>query len=107
MDFDKILDDSNRRFDSRLKKEYEEIDRQHMIKLEEIKERHRKASFKLNVGLFICSSPLVFVLIYSFLDIRALSHKNDACVAAGGILVDSFDGYQCVTKDSFKVVEVK
>jgi hypothetical protein len=72
-----------------------------------MKERHRKASFKLNVITVICCLPLVFVLIYSFLDIRALSHKNDACVAAGGILVDSFDGYQCVTKDSFKVLEVK
>lgn len=107
MDFDKILDDANRKFDSRLKKGYEEINRQHMIKLEEIKERHRKDSFKVNVMLFICSLPLVFMLIYSFLDIRALSHKNDACIAAGGIFVDSFDGYQCVTKDSFKVVEVK
>lgn len=107
MDFDKILDDANRKFDSRLKKGYEDINRQHMIKLEEIKERHRKDSFKLNVMLFIGSLPLVFMLIYSFLDIRALSHKNDACVAAGGVFVDSFDGYQCVTKDSFKVVEIK
>ena len=107
MDFDTILDDSNRRFDSRLKQEYEDINRNHMIKLDEIKERHRKVSFKLNVMLVICSLPLVFVSIHTFLDIRALSHKNDACVAAGGILVDSFDGYQCVTKDSFKVVEVK
>lgn len=107
MDFDKILDDANRKFDSRLKKEYEDINRQQMIKLEEIKERHRKESFKVNVMLFICSLPLVFMLIYSFLDMRALSHKNDACIAAGGIFVDSFDGYQCVTKDSFKVVEIK
>ena len=107
MDFDKILDDANRKFDSRLKKEYEDINRQHMIKLEEIKERHRKDSFKLNVMVVICCLPLVYVLVSTFLDMRALSHKNDACVAAGGVFVDSFDGYQCVTKDSFKIVEIK
>jgi hypothetical protein len=114
MDFDKILDDSNREFKARLEQEkeykrkaFEEIDRNTQIELNAIKEKYRKESRKTNIALVLCLLPLIFMIVFSFIQAAELDNKADACVNAGGVFAKVYNGYECFSKDSLKTVEVK
>ena len=114
MDFDKILDDSNREFKARLERESlkyseerEEIERQSKIRLDAIYEKHRKENLKANIILVLCLLPLIFMIVLSFIQAAKLDDRADACVNAGGVFAKVYNGYECFSKDSLKTVEVK
>ena len=88
MDFDKILDDSNRG-------------------LGLVRERHRKESRKATIISVLCLLPFIFMTASIFIQAAKLDDRADACVNAGGVFARVYDGYECFSKDSLKTVEVK
>jgi len=114
MDFDKILDDSNREFKALLEREriqekekLEEIERQSKIRLDAINEKYRKESRKATIIFVLCLLPFIFMTAFIFIQAAKLDDRADACVNAGGVFARVYNGYECFSKDSLKTVEVK
>jgi hypothetical protein len=65
-------------------------------KFEKSRERVRKADRVASILLIVCTLPLCFMIISSFIHEADLNDKNDACVNSGGLFVKIYGGYECV-----------
>ena len=62
-------------------------------KFEKSREQLRKAE---SILLVVCTLPLVFVIIFGFIQAAQLGAANDACVNSGNLFIKTYDGYECV-----------
>jgi len=60
-------------------------------------------------NIFLISIMLfsIFLFIAQFFVISELDKRADACVNANGIYMEVYGGYECISKESLKTVEVK
>jgi hypothetical protein len=65
-------------------------------KFEKSRERVRKADRVASILLVVCTLPLVFVIIFGFIQAAQLGAANDACVNSGNLFIKTYDGYECV-----------